>query len=247
VGNPLSHWYSRDGKLVTEVVGSNGSVRPPTLRDARKMGLYPSVSTITKDVMYNPAIERWQQEMLVKFAVESARQYPSARPDKLFRMCHAKLKEYVDEKAALGDKIHADIDTALSGGVVVPSVAPAVSIIKVGFGWGWTCEKSSVSGLGYAGTPDAFNDEWLIDIKSRDLTHASDPEKIAYTENVVQLSAYSHMIGKRKIANVFVDRTSAALVKYKVWSDEEADRGLEIFLSLFKLWKIIKNYDPPVF
>ena len=40
------HWYLPDGAPAYEIRGTNGKVRPVTLRDARKLNLLPSVTTI---------------------------------------------------------------------------------------------------------------------------------------------------------------------------------------------------------
>jgi hypothetical protein len=40
------HWYDHDGKPMYTIVGANGKERNTTLRDAKKEGLVPSVTTI---------------------------------------------------------------------------------------------------------------------------------------------------------------------------------------------------------
>ncbi len=41
------HWYDRDGKAVFEVPkAKGGGTRPTTIADARKLNLYPSVTTV---------------------------------------------------------------------------------------------------------------------------------------------------------------------------------------------------------
>ena len=40
------HWYQKDGSPAYMIVGKNGKERPTTLRDARKLGFVPSVTTI---------------------------------------------------------------------------------------------------------------------------------------------------------------------------------------------------------
>ena len=51
------HWYQADGTPAYEIVGANGKMRPTTLRDARKLNLYPSVTTIIR-LMDAPGLDR---------------------------------------------------------------------------------------------------------------------------------------------------------------------------------------------
>ena len=40
------HWYTKDGEPMYTIVGANGVERNTTLRDARSLGLVPSVTTV---------------------------------------------------------------------------------------------------------------------------------------------------------------------------------------------------------
>jgi hypothetical protein len=42
------HWYDRDGSPRYEVKAKDGSMRPATLRDARKFGWFPGVTSIIR-------------------------------------------------------------------------------------------------------------------------------------------------------------------------------------------------------
>ena len=55
----MSHWYDKDGSPRYEIEGKTG-LRPTTLRDARKHGWVPSVSTIWKDVVAAPGLVSWR-------------------------------------------------------------------------------------------------------------------------------------------------------------------------------------------
>ena len=64
----MSHWYDKDGSPRYEIEGKNG-LRPTTLRDARKHGWVPSVSTIWKDVVAAPGLVRWSEGLLFETTV----------------------------------------------------------------------------------------------------------------------------------------------------------------------------------
>ena len=65
------HWYTKDGTpAYTQLVASGkrkGLDRPTTLRDARKLSLVPSVTTLM-NLMDKPALTHWK----IKRAVEKA-------------------------------------------------------------------------------------------------------------------------------------------------------------------------------
>ena len=62
------HWYGRDGSPQYQLIGANGKERPPTLRDARKLGLVPSVTSIIRCAAA-PGLERWKQEQVLMAAL----------------------------------------------------------------------------------------------------------------------------------------------------------------------------------
>jgi hypothetical protein len=54
------HWYTQEGEPMYTIIGANGKERNTTLRDAKKEGLVPSVTTIM-GVVAKPALETWKQ------------------------------------------------------------------------------------------------------------------------------------------------------------------------------------------
>ena len=61
-----SHWYTQDGKPFYEIENKSapGTMRRVTLRDARKLNLVPSVTTIT-GVISKPQLEAWKIEQAI--------------------------------------------------------------------------------------------------------------------------------------------------------------------------------------
>ena len=53
------HWYKADGTPAYTVLAKSGAERPTTLRDARTLNLYPSVTTIIR-LAAAPGLERWK-------------------------------------------------------------------------------------------------------------------------------------------------------------------------------------------
>src|SRR5688500_8209761 len=62
------HWYTREGETAYEVVGANGVTRSTNLRDARKLNLVPSVTTIIKSASA-PGLERWKLDQMMHAAL----------------------------------------------------------------------------------------------------------------------------------------------------------------------------------
>ena len=58
------HWYTKDGEPSYTRLTKEGKVRNTTLRDAKKEGLLPSVTTIISSLA-KPGLERWKQEQVL--------------------------------------------------------------------------------------------------------------------------------------------------------------------------------------
>ena len=61
----MSHWYDRQGNPRYEVQGKLGP-KPTTLREARKEGWVPSVSTVWGDIVAKPMLNKWMQNELME-------------------------------------------------------------------------------------------------------------------------------------------------------------------------------------
>ena len=59
-----NHWYTRDGEPMYTVEAAKGGQRATTLRDARKLSLVPSVTTIL-NVAAKPALNQWLQRQVL--------------------------------------------------------------------------------------------------------------------------------------------------------------------------------------
>ena len=62
---PSSHWYFPDGTPLHQVPRADGKgSRPTSLRDARKLGLFPSVTNVLS-ILAKPGLEAWKQEQAI--------------------------------------------------------------------------------------------------------------------------------------------------------------------------------------
>jgi len=53
------HWYTQEGEPMYTIIGVNGKERNTNLRDARLLGLVPSVTTVM-DLIAKPSLENWK-------------------------------------------------------------------------------------------------------------------------------------------------------------------------------------------
>ena len=68
------HWYTQEGEPMYTLIGANGKERNTTLRDAKSLGLVPSVTTIL-GMVAKPALENWKITQAIKSAINLAANY----------------------------------------------------------------------------------------------------------------------------------------------------------------------------
>ena len=62
------HFYSPNGDTAYRIVGKNGKERNTTVKDARELGLLPSVTTII-GCAAKPALDVWKQQQAILAAL----------------------------------------------------------------------------------------------------------------------------------------------------------------------------------
>lgn len=100
---------------VFEIVGSTtGKPRNPTIRDARKHGWYPSVTSIIR-VVSSSSLEAWKLNNLLSVAINTPRNEEETDEDYMDRIsCDADL--IADMAADRGKEIHAELSKAIKAG-----------------------------------------------------------------------------------------------------------------------------------
>ena len=240
----MSHWYDKDGTPRYEIEGKIG-MRQTTLRDARKHGWVPSVSTIWKDVVAAPGLNRYYQEQLFDAQTKN-----SPRPDEdvkdYKRRVFAISREESMKAAERGTMIHGVLEKYFRHGWSHEDHVDLIKgtkakILEVCGEQEWKVETSFAHGLGYGGKIDMHCDEWMVDFKTKELDDGKKPD--VYDANGVQLAAYDHgMGGGRKLLNLFISVSSPGYVYPYQW--EEKERLFSMFSTALDLWKLIKRYEP---
>ena len=66
------HWYTQEGEPMYTIIGANGKERNTTLRDAKTLGLVPSVTTII-GMIAKPSLENWKINQALNSALSLER------------------------------------------------------------------------------------------------------------------------------------------------------------------------------
>ncbi len=74
-----AHWYQRDGEPLHSVLSAKGEPRPTTVRDARKLGLLPSVTNVL-GVINKPELVEWKMTQAVLAALTLPRRMSARTP-----------------------------------------------------------------------------------------------------------------------------------------------------------------------
>lgn len=238
----MSHWYDTTGEP-RHFEGKDG--KATTLREARKLELYPSVTTVLGIVdKYN--LNLWMQREVAKIAAEHAMSgYYAVYDDEFANEVIKAHRETVAAKADDGTDIHGILESYFSGDLVDSEhmeLCQRVNglIVENTGREDWIAEQRFCdTELGYAGMCDLHNDAWVIDFKTRDTV--SDKDR-GWPEQACQLAAYAHGLGvpDARIANVFIGRDDGNVCFY----EHKDDTAWLRFLKALELWQVTKKYGP---
>lgn len=237
------HWYTLQGEPAYTVANKEGHRRPTTLRDARKLNLVPSVTTIIKAAA-SPGLESWklQQMMLAALTLPRA---PEETEESFISRIQADSKEQAKLAAERGSEVHAALESFFETRHVTTRFADSVvgtesEIVKVFGDLNWATEKSFAK-MGFGGKVDLHSKDGqgvVIDFKTKEFTSETKDKAVGYDEHVMQLAAYRMglEIPQARCANVFVSVSEPGLVVVKEWDQEELERGWQMFNSLLQFW-----------
>ena len=98
------HWYDKDGNPKHWVESKNGTKRGTTLRDARKLNLVPSVTSVL-DIMAKPGLDRWKINKTIEASM-SLHRGDFEDDDSLSKRILYESKREVEEASKRGIRIH---------------------------------------------------------------------------------------------------------------------------------------------
>lgn len=236
------HWYRPDGAPAYTVIGANGKERPTTLRDARKLGLVPSVTTVLKAAA-KPGLERWKAEQLLMSALTLQQLPMESEQSWVGRVWQDSIQQAI-KASERGTAIHGAIERAYRGEQFFIEFGAWISLVRAeiqsAFGvQSWHSERSFAHPLGYGGKVDLHTSKVLIDIKTKDGDLAG---MKPYDEHFMQVAAYRDGLELKDptCAILFVSR-DAPIVKLTILEQKEVDRGSAMFKWLLFYWRAVNR------
>jgi len=245
-----AHWYHPNGTPCFEVPRANGSgMRPTTLADARKLSLFPSVTTLLK-TLNKPALNDWLIEQGLLACLTSPRADGEGLDAFVHRILH--VERVQDQEASLardlGTDMHAGMAALFRGERIEddlrPWIEPAYQAVKRKDSL-WQVE-TVVVGDGYAGTVDLIQSTpdavLIVDWKT-----TKKLPKSAWPEHLLQLGAYAKAYqdpGERPIttANVYISTVDCG--KFTICVHGPWHPAAEAFRNLVALWQWQNSYTP---
>lgn len=257
-----SHWYAWDGEKFTSAhdvpnKSKPGEVRKTTLGDAKKLGLFPSVTNVLA-IMSKPELERWK----IQTAIEASLTLPLQPGEPLDRFADrvvADMDTQSEKAREFGTAIHEWIIAFLMG---TETPAPELAEWTAGFReWALTNVESvigveqTVGNLaeGYAGRLDlqayiVGHGRSVLDTKTQGIKPNDKGERKPnfYKEFPLQLAAYGGCVRQKgalpSLLTLVIDSGSPGPVHLKAW--ENGERHKAAWDHAFALWKYQKDYEP---
>ena len=247
-----AHWYDRDGNPVHEVPYADkkraGEMRPTTLRDARKLHLVPSVTTITK-MINREQLTSWKMGIVAEVALDCNPVWFETREEAIQHIVR-RSEERMMYAAEVGTEMHDAIATILvdpTATTVLPD-ATRDAVLRFMEDDGVVAEaiEHPFATSTYGGTIDMI--AWapapvVVDWKTQD-TLGRDSVRV-YDEWAWQLAAYRSGIGRARAGawNVVISRDEPGRMEVITYSEQELSKAEKIFLLLRDVWMAINNYN----
>ena len=223
------HWYHKDGSPAYTIVGKNGKERDTTLRDARKLDLLPSVTSIIRCAAA-PGLELWKAQQVLMAALTTDRLPEETEADYISRI----IKDSQEQSAKARERgtwIHAVVQSGFENKPVAADdyiyyESAKKELDKHCGAVEWQCEQSFAVDR-YGGKKDLEGGGYLIDIKTteKDLADIK-----TWPEHAMQLAAYDydkkHMCGILYI-NVNTDESKLIII-----DEKEIYKGWKMFSAL---------------
>jgi len=224
------HWYTSDGvPAYTQEIASGknkGKERPTTIRDARKLGLVPSVTTIT-GILDKPALTAWKCRQAVEKVTN-----PDYKPD---------------TSAEKGSKIHGAIEHWLETGKVRRGYRGYINVVErvLGeLGIEHPISERSFATTEFGGAVDLHDKEANIILDFKTKKEVETGKDYHYDEHAMQLAAYREGLGMKgaKCYNLFLSRTTPDNYSLHEWEEEDVQRGWAIFYHLKEVWMLTRRF-----
>ena len=254
------HWYTNTGQARHTMKTKSGSERNTTLRDARKLGLYPSVTTLL-GLFAKPGLDRWIKDQLLRIAFENPAKDGESYEDYADR-CLVAQEKPVEQAASFGTKVHDAIEAYFEGQHIpdelLEYIQPALDW-KQDNGLNFIEFEKMLVNLehGFAGTVDIVGQggegqKFIVDWKTRKTKKGV--KVTSYDFQIHQIAAYAATYwGEEAVlghsvhgANCFISSTEPGRFEVIKYSPEDLASAWKVFRSVCSVWRSLKNYDPRI-
>lgn len=250
-----AHWYTGDGHPAHEQFRNDDrGTRPTTIKDARSLHLYPSVTSIL-GVFAKPGLENWKIKQAIAAAGTIPRQPAESVEYWTQRVMDAAFAQ-VEAAADLGTGIHNALDLSFDNQPFEPQYDPYVRPVLDWInttGLTFTARELVLvnKAEGYAGRVDALftfgkRGVGVIDWKTRKTKPGE--KATPYDGQGMQLAAYAAAhYGAKALpqvlaANVFISTTEPG--RMEVCKHDNLPELYETFVHACAIWRALKGYDP---
>ena len=233
------------------------------LRSARKVGAYPSVTTILAAAgPSKTGLMNWKEEQAILSALSLPRESGETDADFAKRVVLDSRKE-VEAAAARGTHIHSLAEILINEedpGQLVTGYEAHFESLKQWRKGIYKVHKSEAvlvnDAEGYAGRVDLIAEIYgeklspeieVIDFKTRKFNKDAkgNTKAAAYETDILQLSAYAYAFTDEGMAcrNILIDPVTGQLAEVRYTADQ-VNKAFEAFTSICKVWRWLKKYDP---
>jgi len=228
------------------------------LRSARKVGAYPSVTTILAAAgPSKQGLMNWKEEQAILSALSLPRNDGEADSDFAKRVVLDSRKE-VEAAAIRGTQIHSLAEIIINGeepGELVNGYEAHFDSLKQWRKGIYKVHKSEAvlvnEAEGYAGRVDLIAEIYgeklcpeieVIDFKTRKFKNG---KAAGYETDLLQLSAYSYAFAEDALPsrNILIDPVTGQLDEVR-YTAEQVSKAYEAFKSICNVWRWLKKYDP---
>jgi len=230
-------------------------MRPTNLRDARKLGLYPSVTSIIKCVQdFRHYAE--QQVVLASLTLpEIEGESADSRMRRILDDAHSHMNEARDTGIAIHNELRKALARETGYGypeLINPVLKQLGKLREAMEGDRWEAEKSFACELGFGGQIDALmykGDQVIcvVDFKTKQFGLEDLPKKkLPYDEHAMQLVAYAYGMGNvsANLINIFISTSEPGTNIIHQWKPEHNARWFAAFSGLLSYWQHSKDFHP---
>ena len=258
-----SHWYLPDGTAMHDVACAGGKgTRPASLRDARRLGLLPSVTNILS-VLARPGFDAWRQEQAVLAAAAMPRRLREDDADYAARVL-AEMRRENRTAADTGSQLHHAIEAYARSGSV-PADSNLSALFAPVRSW-FDRQVEDVLAIeaavthpewGFAGRIDmavtlrSTGRLTVIDFKTQKTRLSKDGTflPVCRDEWPLQLEAYRQALAwhdpafsAAETASVIIGSTRPVPVVEHLWDPLDAPSRFRAFLAARQLWIFTRGY-----